>query len=86
MGRGSFRYTPAFVVSTELLTNALFCGGPSCRSYYFGDYFGPTYSKAGYIAWFDYRASTALPPIDASEYYRVEGVAGTARCRPGSTI
>jgi hypothetical protein len=74
IGRGSFRYTPAFVVSTELLTNALFAR-PSCRSYYFGDYFGPTYSKAGYIAWFDYRAHR-LTPDPLFEYYRVEGGPG----------
>ncbi len=46
IARGSFGYTPAFVVRPEFLTHALFAR-PSCRSYYFGDYFGPTYSRAG---------------------------------------
>jgi hypothetical protein len=70
----SFRYTPAFAVNTEFLTCALFAR-PSCRAYYFGDYFGPTYSRAGYIAWCDYRAHR-FAPDPLFDYYRVAGGLG----------
>ena len=74
IARGSFAYTPAFVVNTETLTRALFAR-PSCHSYYFGDYFGPKYSRAGYIAWINYRADRHCPdPL--FEYYRVAGGMG----------
>jgi hypothetical protein len=71
---GSFRYTPAFAVNTEFLTCALFAR-PSCRAYYFGDYFGPTYSRAGYVAWCDYRAHR-FAPDPLFDYYRVAGGLG----------
>jgi hypothetical protein len=47
-------YQPCFVVSDECLVGALFVRPGYCH-YYFGDYYDPVYSRAGFTAWFDVR-------------------------------
>jgi len=51
-----FVYTPSYVVSPDYLLSALFIG-PVRHHYYFGDYFTDTYTKRGFVPWFDYRPS-----------------------------
>src|SRR5262249_8264441 len=46
----SWTYTPTYVVHHDCLYGCLFVR-PGCRSYCFGDYFGPVYERSGYTAW-----------------------------------
>ncbi len=47
-------YTPQYVVQPDSLFGALFVQ-PSAGHYYFGDYFGARYQRAGFVPWVDYR-------------------------------
>jgi WXXGXW repeat (2 copies) len=49
-----FCWTPCYVVREECLYGALFVR-PACGHYYFGDYFGARYERAGYTTWVDFR-------------------------------
>jgi WXXGXW repeat (2 copies) len=70
----SFRYTPTFVVSTDVLCGAMFARR-SCSHYCFGDYFGTRYAAAGYIPWIDYRGNAGVPdPLFG--YYGVQAGLG----------
>jgi hypothetical protein len=52
-------YTPAFVVQPDFLLSALFVRPKVC-SYYFGDYFEASYTRAGFVPWVDYRVGRSL--------------------------
>ena len=45
-----FVYTPTYVVREDCLFGAFFCRR-GYGSYYFGDYFAPSYASVGYSAW-----------------------------------
>ena len=45
-----FTYTPTYVVQESCLFGSLFCRR-GFGSYYFGDYFSPTYASLGFTAW-----------------------------------
>jgi hypothetical protein len=69
----SFRgpWTPEYVVSASFLPGALFVQ-PSQHHYYFGDYFGSTYRRAGFTPWVDFRLGhSTVDPLFA--YYRLSG-------------
>jgi WXXGXW repeat (2 copies) len=46
----AFVYTPSYVVQENCLFGSLFCRR-GFGSYYFGDYFSPTYASLGFSAW-----------------------------------
>lgn len=50
--RPGWCYTPRYVVYDECLTGALFVR-PGFGCYYFGDYFGASYTRLGYRSWFN---------------------------------
>jgi hypothetical protein len=52
-------YTPAFVVQPDFLLSALFVRPKLC-SYYFGDYFAASYTRAGFVPWIDYRVGRSV--------------------------
>src|SRR5205085_5053636 len=49
----TFVYTPTYVVSDTVVVDALFVRPSTCH-YYFGDYYGVTYSRLGFEASFVY--------------------------------
>jgi len=51
-----FAYTPSVVIDTRLLASALFVR-PAVDHYYFGDYYDPSYSRAGIYPWFAFHGS-----------------------------
>ena len=51
-----FVYTPAYAVRDTVVVDAMFIR-PSNRCYYFGDYYGPTYTSYGYQSCVVYSAS-----------------------------
>ncbi|RPI61104.1 MAG: hypothetical protein EHM48_06165, partial [Planctomycetaceae bacterium] len=53
-GRRDFRYSPDVVLDLDVLTLYLF-SSPQRRHYYFGDYYGDEYSRAGYRPWYTSR-------------------------------
>ncbi|MBI1915623.1 MAG: YXWGXW repeat-containing protein [Planctomycetes bacterium] len=64
-------WTPSYVVSASFLPGALFVQ-PSHHHYYFGDYFGQDYRRAGFTPWVDFRIGrSAVDPLFA--YYRHSG-------------
>jgi hypothetical protein len=54
--RPNWVYRPRFVVYDTALVGALFVR-PDTGSYYFGDYFAPTYRRRGFVSWVDYRVT-----------------------------
>lgn len=52
--RPGWYYTPSYAVYDDFLTGALFLR-PRCGGYWFGDYFGPTYARRGFLPWIDIR-------------------------------
>lgn len=61
-------YRPSYVVYDDCLLTSLFVR-PACGHYYFGDYFGPTYARHGYVAWVNFRFGNYCPDPLFS-YYR----------------
>lgn len=51
-----FVFTPGVVLDTRFLTASLFVR-PTYHAYYFGDFYAPTYAKAGIFPWFAFHAS-----------------------------
>lgn len=58
-------WTPRYVVGADVLPGALFVGHGGGH-YYFGDYYGPRYQRAGYMPWFDGVGRGAVDPLFAS--------------------
>jgi len=54
LGRARWAFTPHYVVQPDFLLSALFVR-PANWHYYFGDYFEPRYTRAGFVPWIDYR-------------------------------
>lgn len=52
--RPGWTYCPSFVVQTDFVLGCLFVRR-GCPSYFFGDYFGNTYVRGGYVAFCDFR-------------------------------
>ncbi len=52
--RERWAFTPTYVVQPDFLMSALFVQ-PAAYHYYFGDYFDPRYTRAGFVPWIDYR-------------------------------
>ncbi len=50
-----FTYSPAMAISMAVFGNQLFLR-PNYNHYYFGDYYGSSYSSAGYYPWFSYNS------------------------------
>ena len=50
-----FTYSPAMAISAAVFGNQLFLR-PNYNHYYFGDYYGSSYSTAGYYPWFSYNS------------------------------
>jgi hypothetical protein len=70
-------WTPQYAVAPALLPQMLFAG-PGGRGYYFGNYYGAGYRRAGYTPWFDNRAARwGGDPLFA--YYRHNHPAAWAR-------
>ncbi|MBE3097601.1 MAG: YXWGXW repeat-containing protein [Planctomycetes bacterium] len=53
-GRADFRYSPEIVLDLGILTLELF-SSPQRHHYYFGDYYGPEYSREGFHPWYEAR-------------------------------
>ena len=47
-------YSPAYALATDSLVGSLFIQ-PNANSYYFGDYYAPSYARLGFTPWIDYR-------------------------------
>ena len=61
-------WTPQYAIGPQFLPGSLFLG-PGRRNYYFGNYYGPNYQRAGYRPWFNNRyARWGGDPLFA--YYR----------------
>jgi WXXGXW repeat (2 copies) len=58
--RPGFRFVPRFVVYADAFVGALFVR-PDFHRYCFGDYFGPSYVKHGFIPWVDFRLRVNIP-------------------------
>jgi hypothetical protein len=56
MPAAGFVFTPAVVIDLRYLAGALFVR-PAWDHYYFGDYYDPTYSRAGIYPWFAFHNS-----------------------------
>jgi hypothetical protein len=68
LGQANWFYQPRYVVSDNSLLGSLFVRLANCH-YYFGDYYGADYDRAGFIPWVDYRMGRyAFDPIYS--YYR----------------
>ena len=60
-----FAWTPTYALPLDFLSSALFVRGGR-GSYWFGDYFGPSYLRAGFTPWVDYRIGrSAFDPLFA---------------------
>lgn len=53
-GQPNFRYSPDIALNLAALTASLFCS-PQRHQYYFGDYYGNEYTRAGYYPWYEAR-------------------------------
>ncbi len=51
--RSGFTFTPAMAINLAVFGNQLFLR-PNYNHYYFGDYYAPSYSTAGYYPWFSF--------------------------------
>jgi hypothetical protein len=58
--RANWRLHHRYIVQPELIVSALFVR-ISFHRYCFGDYFGPSYVKHGFIPWVDYRLHKNIP-------------------------
>jgi hypothetical protein len=65
--RPGWAFRPWCVVTDTFLLGALFVREAD-RSYYFGDYFDPTYRGRGFVAWTDFRVGRGVDPLFG--YYR----------------
>lgn len=64
----AYVYEPAVAVDLTLITDHLFMR-PSCRHYYFGDYYAASYTVSGFMPWFSFHLSSyGYDPFYA--YYR----------------
>ena len=54
--RPGFSYVPATVIDLGVFANHLFLR-PRYQHYYFGDYYAPSYSTAGYYPWYSFQSS-----------------------------
>ncbi len=64
-----FCYVPNFVVSVNFLPTALFVR-PAWGHYYFGDYFGAGFARAGFTPWVNYRWGPRFyDPLYVHGYY-----------------
>jgi len=69
LGRPGWAFTPNYVVQPDFLMSALFVN-PSASHYYFGDYFDPRYTQAGFVPWLDYRIGRSAYDPNFN-YYRL---------------
>lgn len=65
--RPGYVYRPSYVIVDDNLYGALFIQ-PSCRHYYYGDYFAAGYRTSGFVAWFEFGGHCGGDPLFA--YYR----------------
>jgi hypothetical protein len=64
-----FVFTPSVVIDVRFLAGALFAR-PAYYHYYFGDYYDPTYTRAGIYPWFAYHGSRlGYDPLFAQTSY-----------------
>jgi len=69
-GRSDFRYSPQYVLDLGLLTSNLFIS-PGRHHYYFGDYYGSEYARAGFHPWYEAREHHGwYDPIYVHEQWR----------------
>jgi hypothetical protein len=74
--RRGFSYSPAVVINPSVFANQLFLR-PNYQHYYFGDYYGSSYSTAGYHPWFSYNSSRfGYDPIYAQQRWQNRRVRG----------
>jgi hypothetical protein len=68
--RSDFRYSPLIALDLGVLTVNLF-SSPQRRHYYFGDYYGPEYSRGGFYPWYEVRERRGwYDPIYVHERWR----------------
>jgi hypothetical protein len=73
--RPNWTYTPQYLVNGESLLASLFVR-PATRHYYFGDYFGDRYAKAGFVPWTTAGIDRHTPdPLFSYYRHRPEGAA-----------
>lgn len=66
----TFSYSPRTVISLSALASHLFVR-PSYQHYYFGDYYGSSYSRAGYYPSYSFHSSrSGYDPIYAEQRWR----------------
>ena len=58
--RAGWRFSPQYIVYPEVFVGALFVR-PDYHRYCFGDYFGASYVRHGYVPWVDYRLHKNIP-------------------------
>ncbi len=69
-GRRGFSYSPSTVIDLAVFNDHLFWR-PNYRHYYFGDYYDPVYSKAGFYASYSvYSSRYGYDPIYAHDRWR----------------
>jgi hypothetical protein len=65
-----FSYSPAVVINPAVFASQLFLR-PRYQHYYFGDYYGSSYSSSGYHPWFSYNSSRfGYDPIYAQQRWQ----------------
>jgi hypothetical protein len=65
----NWTWTPSYCVSADFLPYSLWIG-PHRHHYFYGDYYGPRFARAGYSFWRDYRFGKNCPdPL--YNYYRI---------------
>jgi len=69
-GRPGFFYRPRHVVYADFLVGSLFVRGGGHRAYYFGDYYGPRYARAGFVPWVNVRLGGGRYYDPLFSYYR----------------
>jgi hypothetical protein len=73
LGRPNWTFVPQYVVNAANLLDALFVR-PGTAHYYFGDYFGPRYEKAGFVPWVSARFGRNVPnPLFSYYLHRPDG-------------
>jgi len=69
LARPGWCWTPQYAVCDDFLLGALFVR-PGWGGYWFGDWFGPRYRRAGFVPWVDFRLGRACPDPLFSWYAR----------------
>jgi hypothetical protein len=65
-----YSYTPSTVINPAVFVSHLFLR-PGYNHYYFGDYYGSTYSQSGFLPWFSFQSSRrGYDPIYAGQRWQ----------------